>query len=208
MYSRTFTESPPGRGTNKYINNVARKIEGARGEFSLSFSLSYTISANLHAPRHEHECKVSRLTDHFCTARHSARKREGERERERGIGRIRAAFANARTLPAFYGLRYRRDMFTHKSHRTAIELSQSARSDLARSIGRRNIRGKRFRAPVCAPGTHIRVCIHLAGRTKKIFARHRRENRPARPIAIAPDVGIRAAGALKRGADIISASSP
>lgn len=30
----------------------------------------------------------------------------------------------------FYDLRYRCDMFTHKSHRIAIELSQSARSDL------------------------------------------------------------------------------
>jgi len=30
----------------------------------------------------------------------------------------------------FYDLRYHCDVFTHKSHRIAIELSQSARSDL------------------------------------------------------------------------------
>lgn len=65
----------------------------------------------------------------------------GEREGKKNItqygvsefGEI-ISTADQRYIPAdgavFYDLRYRRDMFTHKSHRIAIELSQSARSDL------------------------------------------------------------------------------
>lgn len=63
----------------------------------------------------------------------------------------------------FYDLRYRRDVFTHKSHRIAIELSQSARSDLLDASNDGYLK-KRFTRTCLRAWAHM----HIRGYEKNI----------------------------------------
>lgn len=86
-----------------------------------------------------------------------------------------------RTCAVFYDLWYRCDVFTHKSHRMAIELSQSTRSNSLdpSSDGYSRERFTRARASerasVCLRA-RAHICTYIHERTKKIFVRHRWKN--------------------------------